>query len=47
VTGAGEKGHIMSSGQSYVIRGYEACRNFRMINAVNSNGATAKATYFY
>ncbi len=47
VTGAGEKGHIMSSGQSYVIRGYESCRNFRCINAVDSNGATVKATYFY
>lgn len=47
VTGAGEKGHIMSSGQSYVVTGYEACRNFRCINAVGSNGATVKATYCY
>jgi hypothetical protein len=40
-------GHLITSGQNYVVRGYENCKNFRCINAVAASGATVKATYFY
>jgi hypothetical protein len=40
-------GHQLNPGDSYVVRGYEACRNFRAINDVASNGAILHCTYFY
>ena len=40
-------GHLMVSGQSYVVRGWENIRNFRCINAVASSGAVVRASYFY
>jgi len=40
-------GHLMTSGQNYVVRGWENIRNFKCINAVGSSGAVVKATYFY
>lgn len=43
-TGAG---HILDVGQSYVVRGVEAVRNFRCINAVASSGASVKSSYFF
>ena len=45
-TGGGV-GHLMVSGQSYVVRGWENIRNFRCINAVASSGAVVRASYFY
>ena len=47
VTSGTAAGHIMSGGQSYVVRGYENCKNFRCINAVGSSGAGVKCTFFY
>jgi hypothetical protein len=47
VTSGTGAGHLLGSGQNYVVRGYENCRNFRCINAVGSSGATLKCTYFY
>ena len=40
-------GHQLNPGDSYVVRGYEACRNFRAINDVASNGAILHCSYFY
>lgn len=45
-TGGGV-GHLMVSGQSYVVRGWENIRQFRCINAVGSSGAVVRATFFY
>lgn len=43
-TGAG---HLIEAGQSYVVRGVEAVRNFRCINNVNASGAVAHCSYFF
>jgi hypothetical protein len=40
-------GHIMSAGQSYVLRGYSNIRNFKAINSVASNGAILKYSLYY
>lgn len=40
-------GHELSAGQSYVIRGENNVRNFKVINKVASNGAVVKGTIFY
>ena len=45
-TGGGV-GHLMVSGQSYVVRGWENIRNFRCINAVASSGAVVRCSFFY
>jgi hypothetical protein len=47
VTGATQAGHLVTTGQNYVIRGWENIRNFRCINAVNANGAVVQCTFFY
>jgi len=40
-------GHLMVSGQSYVVRGWENIRNFKCVNAVGSSGAVIKCSFFY
>lgn len=47
VTSGTAAGHLMNSGDSYVIRGYRNIEKFRCINAVGSSGAVVKVTYFY
>jgi len=40
-------GHLMVTGQSYVIRGAHNIKNFKAINAVNASGSVIKYTLFY
>jgi hypothetical protein len=40
-------GHQADSGQSFVLKSVEEVRQFRAINAVASNGAVIKVTYYY
>ena len=40
-------GHLLNSGDSYVIRGYGNIQRFQCINAVDSSGALVFVTYFY
>jgi len=47
VTAGTAAGHLITSGQNYVVRGYENCKNFRCINAVAASSAVVKCTYFY
>lgn len=47
VTAGTDHGHTIDAGQSYVIRGYAAIRNFKCINAVATNGAILKYSLFY
>lgn|SRR5574343_391723 len=44
---SGGTGHLVTSGQSYVVRGHVSVRNFRCINAVASSGAVVFCTFFY
>jgi len=47
VTAGTGAGHLVDVGQSYVVRGIEAVRNFRCINAVASSGAVVHCSYFF
>jgi hypothetical protein len=47
VTAGTAVGHTLYSGDNYMIRGWEACRNFKCINEVAGNGAKVECTYFY
>jgi hypothetical protein len=47
VTGASQTGHLLNSGDSYVIRGETNITQTRCINAVASNGAVIMVTYYY
>jgi hypothetical protein len=40
-------GHQVDAGQSFVLKSVEEVRQFRAINAVASNGAIIKVTYYY
>jgi hypothetical protein len=46
-TAASGMGHLMTAGQSYVIRGAFNINAFSAINAVNGNGAVMKYQLFY
>lgn len=47
VTAGTGAGHLMDSGDSYVVRGFGNLQRFRCINAVGSSGAAVKVTYFF
>lgn len=47
VTGGVNPGHIMSSGQSYILSDYDALKKFRMINATNGNNSVAVVSFFF
>ena len=47
VTAGTGAGHLVDVGQSYVVRGIDAVRNFRCINAVASSGAVVHCSYFF
>lgn len=47
VTSGTAVGHLMNSGDSYVIRGFGNIQRFRCINAVGASGATVKVTLFF
>lgn len=47
VTGGGQAGHKLSSGDSYVIRGYGNIQRARFINETASNGGVVISTFFY
>ena len=47
VTGGVNPGHLMSSGQSFIISDFEAMKKWRMINAVASNGAVAVVSFYF
>jgi hypothetical protein len=40
-------GHQLSSGQSYVVNGWQNIRSFKAINSVNASGAILKYSMFY
>lgn len=40
-------GHLMASGDSYVVRGYGNIQRFKCIQAVTETGGVVKVTYFY
>ena len=40
-------GHVMTSGQNYVIRGWDNIRKFQCVNAVDASGAVVKCSFFY
>jgi hypothetical protein len=40
-------GHLIASGDSYVVRGYENIKNFKCIQAVTATGGVVKVTFFY
>ena len=46
-TAGGAVGHLVSAGQSFLVRGWENIRQFKCINEVGSSGAVVKASYFY
>lgn len=46
-TALSSMGHIMSSGQSYAIKGLVNIKKFSAINAVNGSGSVIKYTLFY
>jgi hypothetical protein len=45
-TGGGV-GHLLASGDSYVVRGFENVKNFKCIQAVTATGGIVRVTYFY
>lgn len=47
VTGAGEVGHLMNAGDSFVINGHESVRNFKCINAVAANEAEVFCSFYF
>lgn len=47
VTGASQTGHLLNSGDSYVVRGATNVSQVRCINAVASNGAVMMISYYW
>ena len=47
VTGGSEVGHKIDSGQSFIVRGTESIRNFRVINEVASNGSKIFCSFYF
>jgi hypothetical protein len=47
VTAGTGAGHILSDGANFMVRGFNAVKKFRAINAVDGNNAALKCTFHY
>ena len=47
LTAGTSDGHTITSGQSYVVAGFNNIKNFKIINAANANGTVIKYSLFY
>lgn len=44
---SGGTGHLLASGQSFIVDGYTSVRNFKCINAVADSGAIVRCSFYY